>query len=319
MADLRPPFDPELAEILKSIPRSGGITREMLPMIRKMGDTMYTLESITSVYPAITHEERTISGPGGDITLSIFHPAKKVAGGSPGVYWIHGGGMIMGNRFLGTLTAVEWVDKYDAVCVSVEYHQAPENQGLSLVEDCYAGLKWIEENAASLNINPKKLIISGQSAGGGLAAGVALLARDRKGPALLAQVLICPMLDDRNTSVSSKQFHSEGTWTGESNLLGWSCLLGDKKDISIYEAPGRATDLSGLPTTSIDVGSAEVFRDEDVAYASLLWKSGVQAELHVWPGAFHGFDMLAPKAVLSQATIKTRTAWVGRVLSQVSN
>jgi len=223
--------------------------------------------------------------------------------------------MIMGNRFLGTLTAVEWVEKFNAVCVSVEYHQAPEHQGLILVEDCYTGLKWVEENAASLGIDLKKLIISGQSAGGGLAAGVALLARDRKGPALLAQVLICPMLDDRNISVSSKQFRTGGTWTGESNLLGWSCLLGDKTDISIYEAPGRATDLSGLPTTCIDVGSAEVFRDEDVAYASLLWKSGVQAELHVWPGAFHGFDMLAPKATLSQAAIKARTDWVGRVLS----
>jgi acetyl esterase/lipase len=317
MADpsVRPPYDPELKEILALMPSSDGLTREMLPMVRQIMNTTYTLEAIISVYPEITHEERIIPGPNGDIKLSIFHPSKRLAEGNPGIYWIHGGGMIAGNRFTGTLIPAEWVDKLNAVCVSVEYRYAPEYPGPIPVEDCYAGLEWVEKNAASLGIDPKKLIIAGQSAGGGLAAGTSLLIRDRGGPALLAQVLICPMLDDRNTSVSSKQYVTGGPWTKASNNLGWNCLLGDRTDISIYEAPARATDLSRLPPAFLDVGSAEIFRDEDVAFASLLWASGVQAELHVWPGGFHGFDMLAPTAALSQAAIKTRTAWIGRLLS----
>ncbi|WP_425551844.1 alpha/beta hydrolase fold domain-containing protein [Herbiconiux moechotypicola] len=122
------------------------------------------------------------------------------------------------------------------------------------------------------------------SAGGGLAAGIALLARDRQGPALLGQLLICPILDDRDSTVSTLQFDGAGTWDRSSNLTGWTALLGSRRgtpEVSIYAAPARATDLTGLPSTYIDCGSAEVFRDEDVAYASSLWAAGVQAELHV--------------------------------------
>ncbi|KAJ3135379.1 hypothetical protein HK100_002780 [Physocladia obscura] len=153
------------------------------------------------------------------------------------------------------------------------YRLAPENPDPAPVEDCYAALLWTSQNYAELGINANLILIAetsaGPSAGGGLAAGVTLLARDGKQPALAAQVLNTPpVLDDRNTTVSSKQYVNEGTWSRGSNLFGWTSLLQERRggpNVSIYASPSRATDLSGLPPTFIDVGSAEVFRDEAIA------------------------------------------------------
>jgi acetyl esterase/lipase len=125
------------------------------------------------------------------------------------------------------------------------------------------------------------------------------------------------MLDDRNETVSSHQIDGIGVWDRGSNDTGWDAYLGDRRKtdaVSIYAAPSRATDLSGLPPAYIDCGSAEVFRDEDVAYASTIWACGGVAELHVWPGGFHGFDMMAPHAAVAIAMRQTRTAWVARIL-----
>ncbi len=201
------------------------------------------------------------------------------------------------------------------MAVTVEYRLAPEYPDPCPVEDCYAGLRWTAEHDEELGIDPGRLIIAGASAGGGLAAGTALLARDRQGPCLAGRVLIYPMLDDRGQSVSMAQFDGIGAWDRVSNRTGWTALLGDRRgttDVSGYAAPARATDLSGLPPAFIDCGSAEVFRDEDVAYASALWAAGVQAELHVWPGGFHGFDVLAAGTELARAMTATRNAWVAR-------
>jgi acetyl esterase/lipase len=215
------------------------------------------------------------------------------------------------------VTALEWVTGSDAVCVSIEYRLAPEYPGNVALEECYTGLKWMGENLDRLGIDPSRVMIAGQSAGGGLAAGVALLVRDKGGPALCAQLLMCPQLDDRNNTVSSRQFKDKGIWSGEANVLGWECTLpekGDSGEVSIYVAPARATDLSGLPPAYIDVGSAEVFRDEDVGYALKLWECGVQTELHVWPGGFHVFELMVPTAELSRKAVKTRTEWVQKIL-----
>jgi acetyl esterase/lipase len=185
------------------------------------------------------------------------------------------------------------------------------------VEDCYAGLVWTAGHAEELGFDPERLIIAGASAGGGLAAGVALMARDRGGPALAGQVLICPMLDDRNETVSSYQIDGFGLWDRTSNDTGWDALLGDRRktpEVSVYAAPARATDLSGLPPAFIDAATAEVFRDEVVAYASAIWAVGGVAELHVWAGGFHGFDMIVPQAALSIQARDVRTRWVQRIL-----
>jgi acetyl esterase/lipase len=225
--------------------------------------------------------------------------------------------MVMGDRFSQIDIPLEWLDEFGAVVVSVDYRLAPEATGTTLVDDCYRGLLWIAEHAAELGIDPARIIVAGASAGGGLAAGLTLLARDLHAPAIAAQVLICPMLDHRNTSVSSRQYSGvPGVWTGEMNAFGWRAVLGDLTHDAIppYVSPALADDLSGLPTTYIDTGSAEVFRDEDTDYATRIWAAGGQAELHVWAGGFHGFDALYPQAHISATARRTRTDWLARLL-----
>ena len=186
------------------------------------------------------------------------------------------------------------------------------------VEDCYAGLSWTLAHAAEIGTDPARVIVGGVSAGGGLAAAVALLARDRGAPALLGQLLVCPMLDDRNETPSARQMAGLGVWDRSANYVGWTALLGDARggpDVSPYAAPARAADLSGLPPAFIDVGSAETFRDEDVAYATRIWQAGGSAELHVWPGGFHGFAGAVPRAALSRAAVAAQRDWLGRLLA----
>lgn len=310
-----PPFDTELAAVL-------AIVNEQLPptltpdMIEPLRTGLVTPVADLLEGRAITHREETFAGPGGDLLVSIFHRNDHSVAG-PGIVHTHGGGMIIGDRFSGMETMLAWVDELDAVVVSVEYRLAPEHPDPAPVEDCYATLVWTAENAARLGIDATKLVIAGGSAGGGLAAGTTLLARDRNGPALAAQMLIYPMLDDRNETVSSYQIDGTGVWDRGSNDTGWDALLGDRRktdEVSIYAAPARATDLSNLPPAFIDVGTSEVFRDEDVAYATTMWASGGHCELHVWPGGFHGYDAMAPFAALSIATQDARLNWLRRTL-----
>lgn len=172
---------------------------------------------------------------------------------------------------------------------------------------------------AELGINPAKVMVAGSSAGGGLAAGVALYARDHGGPAICAQMLQAPMLDDRLETVSARQYEEDGTFSRGSAETGWRALLGERNggdQVSVHAAPIRAMDLKGLPEAFIEVGSAEVLRDEDVKFAERLWACGVQAELHVWAGACHGFQAFAPGAKISVAAGAAREAWVRRVFSE---
>ncbi|WP_018548464.1 alpha/beta hydrolase [Streptomyces sp. LaPpAH-108] len=313
----RPPFDPELEAVLAvladEIPPT--LTSEMIPELRRAMPKDVTDETLDA--SGLTRRDVTVPGYLGDeITVSVI-ARRDHQGRGPGIYHTHGGGMVAGDRFSGLSQALPWVVEHDAVLVTVEYRLAPEHPDPYPVEDCYAGLLWTAAHARDLGMDPDRLIIAGQSAGGGLAAGVALLARDRRGPALTGQVLSYPMLDDRDRTVSSAQFDGAGVWDRGSNVMGWTALLGERRgtdDVSVYAAPARASDLTGLPPAFIDCGSAEVFRDEDVAYATALWHAGVQAELHVWPGGFHGFDLTAPHTALAHAMTDTRNAWVTRTL-----
>jgi acetyl esterase/lipase len=311
----RPPYDLELAKTLTGLKFPVTITPDLIPEIRARptpgGD------EIISGQP-ISHEERSINGPNGNIQISIFVSTNSKSQTHPGILWYHGGGFFSGSRFGGVPNLLPFVKELDAVIIAVEYRLAPEYPDPAPIEDCYAALVWVGENLPELGINPEKLMVAGSSAGGGLAAGVALLARDRSGPALRAQLLQCPMIDDRLESLSSHQYINEGTFSRGSAETGWNALLGERrcgKDVSIYAAPTRATDLSGLPEAFIEVGSAEIFRDDNVAFAERIWAQGGQAELHVWPGAYHRFQAFAPGAELSVIADRTREAWVKRVLS----
>ncbi|MFT4233233.1 MAG: alpha/beta hydrolase fold domain-containing protein, partial [Leucobacter sp.] len=197
---------------------------------------------------------------------------------------------------------------------------APEHPAPAPVEDCYAGLVWVAEHASELGIDPDRIVVMGGSAGGGLSAGVALLARDRNGPSLAGQMLLCPMLDDTNSKPSSHQYDGFSPWPRHMSLLAWRALLGEgagdpSAEIDVYSAPARAKDLSGLPPAFVEAGSAELFRDEDVEYAGRIWSTGGQAELHIWSGAFHGFDVFAPDHPITRAALATRSSWLRRILA----
>ncbi|WP_223587412.1 alpha/beta hydrolase [Microbacterium sp. OVT16B] len=315
----RPPFDPELEAALLlaggEIPTT--LTLEMIPFMRESIVSGEDLMADLLASRGFVSRDVTIAGHGGDeIVVSVVQKQGRTGVG-PGIFHTHGGGMIIGNRWLGVDGFLDWAERFNGVIVTVEYRLAPEFPDPYPVEDCYAGLRWTAEHADELGIDPRRIVIAGGSAGGGLAAGAALLARDRRGPALLGQMLLYPMLDDRDETVSTRQIDGVGLWDRGSNVLGWTALLGDRKgtaEVSIYAAPARAADLAGLPPAFIDCGSAEVFRDEDVAYATRLWEAGVQAELHVWAGGFHAFEAFAPQSAVAQAMLAARDNWMNRLL-----
>jgi acetyl esterase/lipase len=311
-----PPFDPDLGRVLvelgDALPRTVRpediATRRQVPPL-PIEDVIGDRE--------IEFDDRTIPGPAGhDLVVTVLR-RRDHCGSRPGIYYVHGGGLIFGTRFTGITTVVDWVDRLDAVAVTVEYRLAPEHPYPAAADDVYAGLRWMYATAPELGVDAGRVVIAGGSAGGGLAAGLVLRLRDERGCAPVAQLLMYPMLDDRNDTVSSHQIEGIGVWDRVSNETGWSAFLGDRRgttDVPRYAAPAREADLSGLPSTYIDVGSAEVFRDEDVEYASRIWRCGGECELHVWAGGFHGFDQVAPAAPLSRQMVVTRTAWLERIL-----
>ncbi|MGW2648856.1 alpha/beta hydrolase [Streptomyces sp. NPDC001393] len=321
-----PPLDPELAEALA---RSGAAARE--PITPENLAARRERDAATRPRPTVGElradgrfevEELRVPGPPGgpDVTLVSARLA-GITGPLPLLYYLHGGGMITGNAWsvLPRLLR-EWAAPLELAIVSVEYRLAPEARYPAAVEDCYAGLVGVAGHAAELGIDAERVVVGGKSAGGGLAAALALLTRDRGGPVPIGQLLLSPMLDDRNDTVSSHQLAGVDTWDRTSNATAWQAVLGDRygtANLPPYAAPARARDLSGLPPAYVEVGSAETLRDETVAYAQAIWRAGGRAELHVWPGACHGFDTFAPRAALSQDARAARTRWLRRILTRM--
>lgn len=316
------PFDPEIAPVVEAMADAGPpMNKETLSGIRSGDDPM-------SVSPAevigdrdIEYSDHVIPGPDGapDIEITVLRP-RGVAGPLPCLYNMHGGGMIVGHRSWETARLVDLVETHKAIAVNVEYRLAPENPYPAGVEDCYAGLVYTASHAEELGIDPDQIIVMGGSAGGYLAAAMALLARDRGGPTIAGQLLLCPMIDNTNTSISSHQYSGLGTWNREATEFAWSCVLGDDLASSdqapAYAAPIHETNLAGLPPAFIEVGSAETFRDEDVEYATRIWATGGEAELHVWSGGCHGFDIYVPDSEISRAALASRDSWVRRILGR---
>ncbi|MFF7314085.1 alpha/beta hydrolase fold domain-containing protein [Streptomyces sp. NPDC008137] len=323
MTHVPPPFDPELAGALELIKDmiSPGLTPDQIAEVRQGPGIELLAELDLTMGGTFEVEDRRVPGPQGapDISLLICRPAAPApAGARPVIYHVHGGGMVIGNNRVGVDVPLAWARALDAVVVSVEYRLAPEHPHPAPVEDVYAGLLWTADHAAELGADPERIVIAGASAGGGLCAALALLTRDRKGPQPIGQVLMCPMLDDRNDTPSTYQMAGLGVWDRTANETGWTALLGSRRggpDVPAYAAPARAEDLTGLPPAFLDVGSAETFRDEVVAYASRIWQAGGVAELHVWPGGFHGFDGFAPQAALSQSARAAHVDWLRRLLN----
>ncbi|WTW99458.1 alpha/beta hydrolase [Streptomycetaceae bacterium NBC_01309] len=320
-----PPFDAELGVVLEALSSQGpreSMTPDNLAAWQERDATSRPRPTAEDLRGDGRYDVAELQVPGPprapDVTLVSVRPSGAV-GPLPLLYYMHGGAMVMGNAW-SVLPRIlrEWVLPLELAVISVEYRLAPQAQFPAPLEDCHAGLVWAVEHADELGIDPDRVVIGGKSAGGGLAAALALLVRDRGGPALLGQLLLCPMLDDRDSTFSSRQMSGRGPWDLTSNETAWRAALGDHlyeaDDLPPYAAPGRVADLSGLPPAYIDVGSAEMFRDEDVAYANAIWQAGGQAELHVWSGGYHGFDGIAPKAAISRDARDARTRWLRRLL-----
>ncbi|WP_175985771.1 alpha/beta hydrolase [Microbacterium tenebrionis] len=312
-----PRIDPELRAALTIV---GGvfpptITPELIPFMRRSYASGPRDELLAGL--AVTVDDIEFPGyQGALLSASIVSP-EGTGGSLPALLAFHSGGMMFGDRFSGMDVALTLVAELGVRLVTVEYRLAPAHPHPIPVEDCYAALVWLVEETAALQIDPDRILLAGASAGAGLAAGVALLARDRGGPQACGMLLDYPMLDDRGVTASASEFDGIGVWDRVSNETGWRALLGESvgsDDVSEYAAPARATDLSGLPSAFIDVGTEEIFRDESVEFAARLWHAGVPTELHVWPGAFHACDIFAPHTTIARAMIRARTDWVRRTL-----
>lgn len=314
----RPAFDPELRAGLAVV---GGmfpptITPDLVSFMR----TSYASPPIADllVEKGIDRTDDIVATPAGhDLEVSVLRPS-GASGPRPGVLYAHSGGLMFGDRFSGVDLVLDWVSELGAVLVTVDYRLAPEHPHPAPFDDMYAALETMASRAAAWEVRLDRLLVAGASAGGGLAAGLALAARDRDGPALRGQVLDYPMLDDRGTTESTRQFDGVGVWDRVSNETGWAALLGDRAggaDVSPYAAPARAADMSRLPPAFIDVGAAEIFRDEAIAYANGIWRAGGDAELHVWSGAFHACDIFAPHTAVGRAMIRARNGWVARIIA----
>jgi len=245
-------------------------------------------------------EFEALSHDGYQVPLRLY--TKDGAAPGPLVVYLHGGGMIMGSVELYDRLVRNLTSRSGVAMLAPDYRLAPEHPDPAPVEDCYAALKWAAENSAEHGFDANRIGVAGDSAGGGLAAGVALLARDRGGPALARQILIYPMLDDRNTTPRAD---APGVmlWSYDDNITGWDALLGDRRGgdaVSPYAAPARAESLAGLPPAYVMVGDLDIFRDEDIEYVSRMTRSGVPVEFHLVPGAPHGFDFAAVDSEISK-------------------
>lgn len=263
---------------------------------------------------------RMVPGPPGapDIQLHIYRPA-AATGALPAIYHIHGGGFILGAASELEAFHRPLVAALQCVLISVDYRLAPETRFPGAIEDCYAGLAYVFAEARGLGIQPSRIGLMGESAGGGLAAALALLARDRGEYDIAFQHLTYPMLDDRTCVGPAHPVAGEFVWTANSNHFAWRALLGEDPggpNVSCYAAPARATHLDGLPPTYIMTAALDLFVAENLTFADGLLRAGVPTELHLYPGGFHGFDV-APGSAVADRARKDRVDALKRALGVI--
>ncbi|WP_068076586.1 alpha/beta hydrolase [Novosphingobium lentum] len=295
--------DPEVLPIIELLPVSD-MTRASLPEAR-----LTASESMVAMFdPALVPQRRTVPGHDGapDVAVLVFDPATSDAI-RPAVLHIHGGGMVIGSADMARIGMPSLALALGALVVSVDYRLAPDTPFPGPQNDNFAALAWLFDQAAALRVDPARIVVMGESAGGGLAAALAVMARDRGLPPLAGQVLTYPMLDHRTGGDRDpwrNRHTGEFIWTRERNQFGWDALRGDYAldDGRIgWFSPARAADLAGLAPAYIATGALDLFLDEDLDYARRLADAGVPVEMHVYPGAIHAFDMIAGSRVGRQS------------------
>jgi acetyl esterase/lipase len=288
-------FHPELRRIARFAPRQP-VTPRTLPLIRALSRLQGLRE------PDDVEVLTLASGVG----VRLYRPA-DTQGPGPALVWIHGGGYVIGRAVQDDALCRRFARVLGATVASVEYRLAPEYPYPTPVEDCYSALTWLAGLPA---VDPKRVAIGGASAGGGLAAALAFVARDRGEVPVAAQLLVYPMLDDRSADRTDVDDSGHRLWSQGSNRFGWDAYLGDAdRNVAV---PARREDLRGLPPAWMGVGTLDLFHDEDLAYAERLKAAGVPCEVEVVPGAFHGFDAVAAKAEVSRSFFDSQCAMLLR-------
>ena len=313
-------FSKELDEMHQAVL---SVLPEKLLDLTDISVTRAGLDALMSQMPSpelpaqISVEEAQIPGIGTDpdVPIRIYKP-ESLPPNAPGLVWIHGGGMVLGSAEMDDAGSAAIAEQHQCVVISVDYRLAPENPYPAPLHDCYAALKWFAKNANSLGVSSDRIAIGGASAGGGLAAGTALMARDKGGPNLIFQLLVFPMLDHRNETPSSFGTSDTRVWNREANIIAWEAYLNNIEPIPSYASPSITDDLSGLPPTYINVGTLDIFVDEDIDYAARLSQAGVPVELHVYPGAFHGSNGFVAESSLSLRWSADQSAALEAALNQ---
>lgn len=263
--------------------------------------------------PNVAQRSHKICTPdGATITLEEFRPRNAPLAASPAIYHVHGGGMILGSVAAFTPAIAARAERYGMPIFSIEYRLAPEHPHPVPVNDCYAGLGWLYANASELGVDCSRIMVLGESAGGGLAAGMALMARDKGlSPPIAFQMLIYPMLDDRNLA-PRPSIEPYTKWRSDDSKTGWTALLGEaagqEEEIGGHEyaAPARVRSVEGLPPTYIDVGGLDFFVREGIDYAARLLDAGIRVELHVYPGLPHDFEWIGAGARIVRGALENR-------------
>jgi acetyl esterase/lipase len=296
------PLDPEVASALGDLalgaPTPERPTVADLPALRRRTANVPLPE-----LPAVAAGWRDVRIPGADgapVVVTIYSPT-RASDRLPWLFWVYGGGWIYPPMYAVDPRLLRWASDLNCVVIAPTYREAPEHPFPAAHEDCWSALQWSVDHAAALGIDASRLVVGGESAGGAVAAGLALRIRDEGELACRGQVLVYPALDDRETP--SRQVAGVEVWSGEMHRFALDCYLGPdrhEREVSPYAAPARATDLSGLPPTFIGVGERDVLRDEDLRYAERLRAAAVATELKVYDGAPHAFELLAPDAAISK-------------------
>jgi acetyl esterase/lipase len=300
-------LDPEIAASLARAPAQLRLSADTLHESRRSREALFARLPRSEAVARTDHVVRD------DPRLVVrVHRPIGVDGPLPCAYSMHGGGYVIGSYAMDDVKFDLLTPSVPCVGVSVDYRLAPETPYPGALEDCYEGLRWTFEHAAELGIDETRIGVVGTSAGGGLAAALALLSRDRAEVDLAFQLLECPMLDDRQLTPSSR-LDGLPIWTREENALGWRCYLGDLygTDVEPYAAPARSVELSRLPATLVIVGSADGFRDESIDYASRLIQAGVPTDLHVLSGVPHGIQAFA-RSDARRRWNELVVTWLGR-------
>lgn len=289
-------LNPELRDTFARIPAIPLHNRLMLALMKPLLALRKKPHSLFGV----SIFERKI----GTAVVRVYRPEGELSGA--GLLWIHGGGYILGAPVINDRECALYARDLNLLVVSVGYRLAPKHPFPSALDDCFAGWQWLLENANDLGIDPRRIVVSGQSAGGGLAAGLVQRIHDEGGIQPAGQALFCPMLDDRTAAKFELDALRHKLWSNKNNRGAWHHYLGGKPgadNIPQYAAPARRQDLSGLPPAWVGVGDIDLFYDEDCDYAARLQQAGVPCHLEVFPGAPHGFEITVIDAAV------TRQCW----------